>query len=57
MSTARHSTKADVRFKPAGVGHASGWRCDDCKQPRAMLGRRKFRGGYRCQACVQRGGA
>jgi len=48
------SSQPDVTFKPAGVGHASGWRCDYCKQPRPMLGRRKYRLGYRCAECVSR---
>ena len=47
------SSQPDVTFKPAGVGHASGWRCETCKrQFGSYLGRKKLRIGFRCAGCV-----
>ena len=47
------SNQPDVSFRPAGVGHASGWRCETCKrQFGSYLGRKKLRIGFRCAGCV-----
>lgn len=58
MNSETRNQPADVRFRPAGVGHASKWACGACAKPQwSMLGRklRRVRGvkTWVCAGCAQ----
>jgi len=58
MNSDLYRKAQDVPFKAAGVGHASTWKCDDCKQGKwSYLGRKRWYGTmWRCAECVAKKG-